>query len=236
MRRYDIVYILKQNVRPEEIRYSLRSIEKNFTYKDVWFYCGKPEGITPDHYVPHRQDGATKWQRARSSLIQICKNDEISDKFWLFNDDFYILQRVTKETQYHRGLLKDHYLDVEKRHNGHTAYTNQLRACEEQLKDAGLTTLDYALHVPILVDKKKMLETLKMFPRCPMFRSLYGNYAGIGGEYHEDHKIAAPTGKPRDGEMFLSSSDKGFPAVKDYLDQLFPDPCKYEDNEDESEE
>lgn len=48
MKKYDIVYILKNDVKPDEIRYSLRSIEQNLEHGNVWFFGGIPEGIRPD--------------------------------------------------------------------------------------------------------------------------------------------------------------------------------------------
>ena len=230
MRKYDVVYILRENVLPNELRYSLRSIEANMTHGKVWFYCGCPKGITPDEYVPGSQSGANKWENTRNSLIKICSNDEISDRFWLFNDDFYILKRMTRTVPLHRGQLIDHIRGVESRHGGApTSYTRQLRECERQLKAAGLDTLDYALHVPILVDRKKGLETLQAFPKCPMFRSLYGNYAKIGGEQIEDVKTTDPNKTIPEDALFFSTSNRAFAGrVRKQLEERFPDPCRYE--------
>lgn len=230
MRKYDVAYILKQNVKPDELRYSLRSIEENLNHGKVFFYCGKPDGIEPDVYVQHVQTGVTKWERARSSLIKICENKDMTKKFWLFNDDFYILAPMTSEKPLHRGLIKDHYLDVEKRHGGMiTAYTRQLRNCEQQLRDAGLTTLDYAIHIPMLVDRAKALEALRMFPRCPMFRSIYGNYAKIGGDFIVDCKTTDSERIINPEDPFFSTSNRAFAGkVREQMEKLFPDPCRYE--------
>lgn len=230
MRKYDVVYILRENVLPDELRFSLRSIEANMDHSKVWFYCGKPEGIEPDVHVPQKQKGGSKWERVRSSLLEVCRNDKISKQFWLFNDDFYVLQKMDKAVNYQRGLLEDHVKDIERRHGHLTAYGRNLRECERMLREAGLTTLDYAIHVPMLIDRAKALEALQMFPRCQMFRSLYGNYAAIGGEYHQDVKTADP-GKiiPADADFF-STSNKAFAgSVREQLEKMFPDPCKYED-------
>ena len=229
MRKHDVVYILKEGAAANELRYSLRSIERNMVHGKVWFYCGKPEGIIPDEYVPHVQVGGSKWERVRSSLIEICKNDKISKKFWLFNDDFYVMQPMESTEPLYRGLLKDHYLDIEKRHNRRTAYANMLRICEDQLQQAGLTTLDYAVHIPILVDRAKALEALEMFPRCPMFRSLYGNYANIGGAFHKDVKTVDQNKVIPEDADFFSTSNKAFRgSVAEQMAKRFPDPCKYE--------
>lgn len=229
MRKYDIVYILKDGPATEELRYSLRSVEQNMDHGKIWFYCGCPDGFVPDEHVPHEQTGGSKWERVRSSLIKVCKNDRISKQFWLFNDDFFVMGKMQKAVNYHRGLLQDHIKDVEKRHGRSTGYTRNLRACDDQLKQAGLTSLDYAVHLPILVDREKMLEALQMFPRCPMFRSLYGNYAQIGGEFHKDVKTTDPDKEIPDGADFFSTSNKAFAGhVRDQMEKRFPDPCRYE--------
>ena len=231
MKKYDVVYILKASAPTEELRFSLRSIEKNMDHGKVWFYCGKPEGIEPDEHVPHVQTGGSKWERVRSSLIEVCRNEKISKQFWLFNDDFFVMRPMQKATNFHRGLLSDHIKDIEHRHcGGTTAYTRNLRNCEMQLRDAGLTTLDYAIHVPMLVDRAKALEALQMFPRCPMFRSIYGNYAKIGGEFIKDCKTTDSERVIDPADPFFSTSNKAFAgSVLEQMRNLFPDPCRYEE-------
>ena len=75
MRKYDVVYILKNDIKTDEIRYSLRSIEQNLPHKNVWFVGGQPAGLKPDKALPMKQKGILKWEKARSSLLAICKND-----------------------------------------------------------------------------------------------------------------------------------------------------------------
>lgn len=228
MIKYDVVYILREGVKPDELRYSLRSIEKYLEYRRVWFYCGLPDGIVPDRYIEHKQLGASKWERARSSLLAACGNAGLTPSFWLFNDDFYLLQPWTDEPL-HRGQLRDHIRSVEAKHSGRpSGYTMQLRRCEKMLQDAGLTTYDYTLHAPMLIDRKLMLEALHRFPDCPMFRSIYGNYAGIGGTYCEDNKVATVGGKSKPGAAFLSSGDKAFKSLQPFLDGIFPEPSRFE--------
>jgi len=230
MYKYDVVYILKQYAQPDELRYSLRSVCENMEYNRIWFYCGKPNGLAPDVYVAKAQRGASKWEKARSSLIDICKNDDITPKFWLFNDDFYLLKPFHRMKPYHVGELSDHIKRVEARHNNSwTPYTFQLRECEAHLKRAGLTTLDYAIHVPMLVERSTMLEALKAFPSVPMFRSIYGNYAAIGGTKRDDVKINSPDTDVNPKADLLSTSDKAFKGKAGrFLAERFPEPCRYE--------
>lgn len=225
MRKHDIVYILKKDAKPDELRFSLRSIEANLPHRNVVFYCGKPEGIEPDRHVPHKQSGYLKWEKARSSMIEICKDDKLTKQVWLFNDDFYVLQPMTSTKPLHRGQLRDHHKAIRAKHGGMSSeYSRQLECCEALLKRAGLSTYDYALHVPILIDRAKMLEALQAFPRTPMFRSVYGNFANIGGELSPDYK----TDTIDKEAPFFSTSDKTFAQNKKALEELFPTPSKYE--------
>ena len=230
MKRYDVVYILRADVKPDELRYSLRSIEKNMTHGKVWFFCGCPDGIVPDEHVRMVQAGLNKWERVRNTLIRVCKTDGVSDRFWLFNDDFYVLRRMTRTVPLHRGEILDHVKDIETSRNMlPSGYSIQLRKCEWMLRQAGLSTNDYTLHIPMLIDKEKGLEALLRFPNCPMFRSIYGNYAEIGGELTEDVKVTDPDADIPEDALFLSTSDKSFAGrVREQLEQRFPDQCKYE--------
>lgn len=231
MEKYDVIYILKYDVEPYELRYSLRSIEKNLPHGDVWFVCGQPFGLIPDRTITMRQKGILKWEKARSSMLKVCSNPHVPDKFWLFNDDFFVLKPVESETPFFGGTLRDHILRVEHRYNDkQTGYTKSLRFCETVLNESDLSTFDYALHVPMLIDKQKMLEALETFPDCPMFRSLYGNYAGIGGDQHDDVRIVSLTEGIADDADYVSTSNDSFKngLVGKQIRDMFPDMCRYE--------
>ena len=105
--RHDIVYILKEDIGAEELRYSLRSVQANFPHRRVWFFCGCPDGITPDGYVRFKQTGRNKWQKSTSTFRKIAETDAVSDDFWLFNDDFFVMQKVIDLPYMIRGSLTD---------------------------------------------------------------------------------------------------------------------------------
>ena len=90
----DIVYFVKDSPENEELKYSLRSVEKNFPHKHVWFIGGKPKSLEPDKWLPVKQNQVTKWANTSMLLRSACENPEISDDFVLFNDDFFILYPV----------------------------------------------------------------------------------------------------------------------------------------------
>ena len=214
--KYDIVYFVKQTTSDEELRYSLRSVEANWQYHEVWFYGGCPEALRPDHHVHLAQRGLNKYQRVRNMLYAACLNDNITEDFWLFNDDFFVLKPKTENmAPLYNKTLEGRIAKIEARHgNVATEYTQKLRHLVKTLRSAGLGTLDYAVHKPMLINRKKMLEVLDTFPDEPMARALYGNYWNIGGTSRPDMKIQltrwAGTANAMREWDFVSTSDASF--------------------------
>lgn len=186
----DIVYILRSG-KNEELCYSLRSIEKNYPHERVVFYGGKPDDIEPDLFVPYTQPGDTKWEKVRNTIEIICKNDNLTEDFILFNDDFFIMKPVETPTNYYDGTLDERIKTIEGALFGrHSEYSDRLRHLAETLRNAGIVNpLNYAHHTPMIINRKKMLETLEKYPNEPMFRALYGNINQIGGENMPDVKF-----------------------------------------------
>lgn len=223
---YDVVYILKHDVEPGELKYSLRSVGKNFPHGKIWFFCGCPEGIKPDVYVPFEQTGTTKWSKATSTYRKICDSN-VTENFWLFNDDFFILEKITELPYMYKGTLKERIDDLRAR-RGNSSYCMNLEGARIELESLGYDSLDYALHVPMLINKTKALETLNTF-KSPMFRSLYGNYAKVGGIKTDDVKIYS-IGLPKNGQTLLSTSDMSFRngQVGQYIRDRFTEPSRWE--------
>lgn len=228
----DIVYFVKESLRNRELQHSLRSVERNFKAGGrVWFVGGMPSGFRPNGFLRVIQNMPTKWENVRKSLVEVCQNDEISEKFWWFNDDFFILKPVEKMPEaYYDGSLLELCQRIEKRSGGFSLYTRQMRHLIQTLEEAGLTTLSYALHRPMLIEKKKALEVLEKFPDESMFRSLYGNYWRIVPELDSDYKISRNEEALDESKTFVSTVDdtwnQGRVGVR--LREIFDKPSRWE--------
>lgn len=224
----DIVYIVKNKIDPDELRYSLRSL-RHFPHDKVWIYGGKPEGIKADEQVTYLQTGISKWEKVRDSLEKVCQNDDITESFWLFNDDFFCMKDCDYLPPIYHGTLNQRIQELRQRH-GASEYMRKLMQTEYILKRAGKPTLNYAVHMPMLINRKKALEVLKVFDRCPMFRSLYGNYFGIGGEDREDVKIYLTYEEPSPDCDWLSTTDTSFKhgIVGDFIRENLKEASEYE--------
>lgn len=227
----DIVYFYKATNDDAEITYSLRSVEKNFPGHKVWIYGDKPRNIEPDVYVRATQYGGMKWDRVHKMLIKVCKNKEISEDFYLFNDDFFILQPTDMIPPLYNGTILEHVNAIEERHQQKiSSYTRRLRHTGIELRNRGYRNLNYAIHVPLPVNRKKGLETLTTFPNNPMFRNLYGNQHDIGGFYNRDPKITRLEDLPHEDDKYISTSDKSFfkGEIGRYLRDMFPNKSRWE--------
>lgn len=224
----DIVYFVKDTDTDEELRYSLRSL-KNFPHGKVWFYGGCPKGLKPDHHVYVKQDQPTKWANIFKSFKLACHNNDITKDFWLFNDDFFVMKPVKDGPNYYNGSLYKRVVTLEDTHHGMTPYSQQLRYTLQELECMGCDTVNYALHVPMKINRKKAQELINIMDG-PMIRCLYGNYFKIGGEEHSDFKIDSLDKVYKDGD-YLSTNDKSFNhgAVGKQIREYFKDKCKYEE-------
>lgn len=229
---HDIVYILDNNMdSAEELRYSLRSLV-NFPRGKVWFFGHVPEGFKPDRHRRFTQKGSTSWERVRNAIYKVCTTSQVSESFWLFNDDFFLLDPVEGEPVYRRrGTIADHVEQIRRLHGESRYATECLLKVAEEMERRGLDTYDYTLHVPMLIQKEKALEAMDEHPDLVGFRNLYGNYAAIGGDEIDDVKVTSIHELPEPGQQFMSTDDQAFRsgAAGAYLFQRFKDKSRWEE-------
>ena len=230
-KKYDIVYLVKDGPKNEELRYSLRSVEKNFPCRKVWFYGGGPGYLAPDERVHLAQKKDTKWHNTTELIRQVCLNPDVTDDWWLFNDDFFIMKPYKGTEAIYDGDLYRRIVQVENRNGMQSSvYSCNLRRTALELEDRNLGVVNYAVHMPMLINKEKALATIEEFPGCPMFRSLYGNHHRIGGVDMPDCKCGI-LGQAFDEEAaFLSTSDTTWirGSIGEFIRERFKERCKYE--------
>ena len=225
----DVVYICREG-NNEELRYSIRSVVKNLKHDNIWVVGGIPGWYTGNH-VRIRQSN-TKYKNAVTNLTSICNNPEISDTFILMNDDFYIMNRVDDVPYMHGGLIEDKVVDH--LFTQHDSYLRMLMQTDKTIiKKTGSPGVNYELHVPMIMNKKKLSSVLKL---NGLWRSLYGNIYGVGGIKTQDVKVY---GAQRNNRVsydyrtslgdYLSSNDDSFDIlINDVLADVFPDKSQYE--------
>lgn len=189
----DIVIPYKRN-NCGELETCLKLLEKNFPHRNIHVVDSHDH---PQYHFPPHVDQILKYKWAIGNL-------DLTDKFYAFNDDFFIMKPVSGTPYYHKGLLSEH-IDSRPRRDW---YTRSLINTQWYLNNDALS---YELHVPFLFDKHKLYALIEVLDPannkdCPLIRSAYGNAFNVSGEYMEDVKnVRNFTDKP-----YLSTTEGSF--------------------------
>jgi hypothetical protein len=226
----DYVYICRKGDN-EELRYSIRSLEKNLPDVNVWVVGYKPKWYV-GNFIPVK-DISTKFNNIHNALEKIANHPDIADEFVLMNDDFFILKPMDEVPVIHGGLLLNKINEYE-RLAPSSAYTKLLIKAYKFLVRSGINNpLDYDLHVPLPIKKQDLSRTIK---HKYMPRSLYGNLTHIAGTQEVDVKVYGGNSRLRErsssiqsDSIFISTEDDSFEnKYSEVIQNLFPTPSKYE--------
>lgn len=223
----DYVYICRHGDN-EELRYSLRSIEKNMPAGDVWVF-----GYRPDWYIGNFikvEDSGGKFDNIKNCILHIVENKDISDNFILMNDDFFALKKIQNFKNYNGGFLENK-IKKYKELRMSPKYIKLLELTLKQLKNRGIDNpIDYDIHTPMSMNKKILKDCIDFayFPR-----STYGNFAKVDSLEISDVKIYSKnkTSKLSDilSHDFISTEDSSFILLKKtILANMFTEPSRFE--------
>jgi len=238
--KIDVVYILRNTSKWQnnEIRYSLRSIEKNA--KDIAGkvfligFCPKFIDTNELVHIVANDPYANKLRNAIYKIKIACHDPRVSEKFMLMNDDFFIMRKMEYVQNYSKGSLRH----SEKRHRTKAGYYfKAIKETRKSLREIGIESpIDYETHTPIMIEKKKFIaleNRFNMMGHAHLFRSVYCNVLGITGKDRRDVKIywrdSADIEKIKKLDI-LSTDDKVVMDVQmqKFLKRRFSNPSKYE--------
>lgn len=225
----DIVYSLSDIV-SSQLVYSLRSLQ-NMPHGSVFFVGGKPMWAKNIIHIPTEQY-ETKWKNVPRNLIEVCKDQRVSEDFIYMNDDFFILERVRepmRELNLYNGTVRETLGRIQRK----TPYIEGMEQTYKLLKELGKEEpLNYELHIPCVFNKDNFLKMFEIEGVNDIevlhYRSLYGNLYRTVGKDSLDVKITQRSGFKGKPIKFLSCSNDGFELLEQFLDHRFPNQCPYE--------
>lgn len=216
----------------EELRYSIRSVNHFFPTAKIWV-VGEPPKWYDGDYIKVKQT-ATKYRNAYNNLTAIALSNQLPEEIVIMNDDFYFINEVESFGPFHEGKLIDKYelyFDTYQM----SAYTKKIFETYNRLRRLKIDEpMSYELHVPLLVERRKLLMVMKY--DTLLWRSMYGNLFGIGGEEMVDVKFYTSVKMnfknydyKNPTSPFLSSDDTSFEILKrSVLNKKFKKKTKYE--------
>lgn len=221
--------------RNNEIRFSLRSVEKYLPHRKIWIIGERPKFLRNIEHIHATDAYDNKLTNAVFKIRAACREGEISDRFVLMNDDFFFLRPTPRIETFTLGNMAAAIID-HKTQAGY--YFTALRETRNLLNAAGFADpVNYEVHYPIVIEKKKFLEAtdaIDWTDHAYLFRSVYGNTFGLGGKKRLDTKIYDISELKRlsKGDM-ISTSDRVVlrPEFQGFIYQKFPNPSRYEDPE-----
>lgn len=225
----DIVYIIKDGIVSEELKYSLRTVEANFPHRLVWFVGGRRAGLKPDRALNHRQYGPTKWDLIKSSMLEVVKQPELSDEFYLFNDDFFVMKPFTGNfINYADRTLTDRVEDFRLESASLNHYARTLLQARDELKALGYDEINFDVHLPMLFEKSKVTGSIKQC-KSPQMRSVYGNINDVPFIDRRDVKVYRLDTIPEDMD-FVSTNDRTFihGDIGRYIRETYTTPSRFE--------
>ena len=190
----DIVYLVRPGELNEELRWSLRSLT-NLPHDRVWVAGHKPAWVTNVGHIPTTQT-ARKHANAYGNMRAALAHPDVSERFILFNDDFYVTAPTPHLPTLRRGRLADVIADYRSRFPHGSLYIEHMQATHDWLLEQGIPEpLSYELHAPMVMEKQPLID---LFTKAELdgvdvtrmhYRTAYGNLAGVGGDYSEDCKV-----------------------------------------------
>lgn len=243
----DAVYPMSNgsNWNDNELRYSLRALERNFPELDqVWMlgYC--PNWLTNVRHLPLKSPyDKNKDANLINVIILACLEADLSEEFLFMSDDQVILKPMLA------GNFKPWWVeDMAKLTNwGTSRYKMRLRATCDRLRSLGFPTYNFEGHVPYIYNKHR-------FPRMALAQNYgYGYGYTINTLYYSQwlnpeeypnfqdlqvDKVRAgffnalahdQIEQNLSGKTFIAYDDTGLTTgLKATLERLFPEPSKFE--------
>lgn len=228
----DVVYILGNGSRwkDNEIRYSLRSIEKHLTGFDKVFIVGsKPDFLQGVIHLPaedcYPQDELRRNYNIQAKVCMACNCELVSKDFVFFNDDHFMLEdmHVNEIKYWNDGGWDAPIL------RANVAYKRTLHNTKP------FSNLHYDIHTPIVYNKERFLDRMAKvnWSKEYAIKSLYCGF-DTEGEFMDDLKVnarltVAQWEKLVVGRAFFSIGDGALcPEFYEFMQKTFPDKSKYE--------
>jgi hypothetical protein len=236
----DVVYVLGTGSqwKDNELRYSLRSVEKHLKNYNRIFIVGEiPPWIRNVVAVKCRVDESQKERNIKEKIEKACTTD-VSEDFIFNNDDHFLMQDMDARTFPNYCGSKSLMKEADGRHP-HKPYTSSIWNTANALTWKNFPTVYFDVHTPIIYNKITFPAVMGMYdwkvPYCYIIKSIYCNSLNKAGQVIADCKIDEPLPVTKlqeilKGRPMFSIGDSGLTvAMKSLIESMYPEKSKYEE-------
>jgi hypothetical protein len=242
----------------EELRYSLRSLERFFGEEcEVWIVGDLPDWIQNVKHIAHRKNmriyNSSNYD-AVSKLAAYMDHPDSPERFVRMYDDVYFIgERTLRDLEVTRYLFTYSELRSGEFASGSIVWRDQVNRTVVAVKDRGYWGYMTETHCPEVFEKQKMREIFTMFDPAEnmlLTSTLYYNVfpfvrllkdrkterALFYGKENEFSFLASPSlenvidgQKVIEKKYFLNHNDAGLDEnLKGYIRGMFPEKCRWE--------
>lgn len=212
-----------------EIQFTLRSIDKNLKGINRVFLVGHlPKFVHGVEYVKCPDMGKTAHHRILHKILHTIKTTDISDDFLFMNDDHFLTRPANAKTypNYYDMSLAD-AVTVKRKSS---LYQEFVINTYKIIPDG----LHYDIHCPMVFNRtafQQAMNSVDWSKKSYLIKSLYANFVGVKPSQMTDCKLNLNDDYERriENRLFFSSSNEmHYPRFKKLLQNLYPEPSKYE--------
>lgn len=225
-----------------EIRYSLRSLQKHLTgYRNIYIIGVLPDFLHNVYHIPYDDISIDKETNIYKKVERACQESAISQDFLFINDDHFFHKDCDATTFpfYYKGDI----LTSVQRLRDNNKYKRNLEKTMRTLHALGYDTKNFDIHTPIIYNKNTFLDIMPKYGWGTStgftVKSLYCNTLRIQGERSRDYKLGGQ------GDQYTVESIKdiikdsvvwsignrtikGGEGVQEVLNELYPIKSKWE--------
>lgn len=230
----DILLYVSQNKGNEELRYAVRTWEKNLKF-DKLYAVGGP---TPDWFKPDIMQlnpmKYTKMRQCYDNLIIALNDDRLSEDVILMMDDIFLLKPCGEwEINYNRGTLQAQLDRLGFANRKGDSYLDMVNRTKLELEKKMSNPLSFEEHLPFRCNRKKLLKILEDYGPERMqhllYRSIYGNIYKSPTEFKLDLKLKGMQDQVPQNAMAFSTNGLSFRGNGgSYMKYHFQQPSRFE--------
>jgi glycosyltransferase involved in cell wall biosynthesis len=185
-----------------ELRFCLRSIEQYLEgYRNIWIIGQKPKFLKNVNHISH-EEYHPKSNNIYDKIKRACNIGEISDNFILFNDDYFLVEKVDAPT-YPNYYSDDALKEVLNRPKPDPYRT----LVDETMQQVNLIMKYADIHCPIVINKKAFLSQpyKRNTEHGLLVKSTYLHWSGLPTVKRQDSILRKPHTKQQIEDMIFTT-------------------------------